>query len=54
MFEQFRARFPQLKDKWDEYVSYYHRIEVPAKTLLLKEGDVSQKAFFIEKGCLRA
>jgi CRP-like cAMP-binding protein len=54
MFEQFRDRFPALKDKWDEYISYYHRIEVPAKTVLLKEGEVSQKAFFIEKGCLRA
>jgi CRP-like cAMP-binding protein len=54
MFEQFRDRFPQLKDKWDEYTSYYTRIEVPAKTVLLKEGNVSQKAFFIEKGGLRA
>jgi CRP-like cAMP-binding protein len=54
MFEQFRHRFPQLKDKWDEYISHYHRIEVPAKTVLLKEGEISQKAFFIEKGCLRA
>ncbi len=54
MFKQFKDNFPQLKDKWDEYVRYYHRIEVPAKTVLLKEGDVSQKAFVIEKGCLRA
>ena len=54
MFEQFKNNFPQLKHKWDEYVRYYHRIEVPAKTVLLKEGEVSQKAFIIEKGCLRA
>ena len=32
---------------------YYPRIEVPAKTVLLKEGEVSKKAFIIEKGCLR-
>nr|MCS3815072.1 CRP-like cAMP-binding protein [Mucilaginibacter sp. X4EP1] len=54
MFDQFRERFPMLNHKWDEYISYYNRIEVPAKTVLLKEGDVSHKAFFIEKGCLRA
>jgi CRP-like cAMP-binding protein len=54
MFEQFKDNFPQLKHKWDEYMRYYHRIEVPARTVLLKEGEVSQKAFVIEKGCLRA
>src|SRR5471030_1372063 len=54
MFDQFRDKFPLLKDKWDAYTSYYNRIEVPAKTVLLKEGEVSQKAFIIEKGCLRA
>jgi CRP-like cAMP-binding protein len=53
MFDKFKANFPQLKEKWDEYVSYYHRIEVPTGTILLKEGEVSKKAFMIEKGCLR-
>ncbi|HEY4195179.1 MAG TPA: Crp/Fnr family transcriptional regulator [Mucilaginibacter sp.] len=54
MFEQFKERFPLPKNKWDEYEQYYRRIEVPAKTVMLKEGEVSQKAFVIEKGCLRA
>ena len=53
MFEQNRDKFPLLADKWEEYTGYYKRTEVPAKTVLLKEGEVSQKAFFIEKGCLR-
>jgi CRP-like cAMP-binding protein len=53
MLDIFKNNFPLLKDKWDEYVSYYHRIEVPAGTILLKEGKVSKKAFMIEKGCLR-
>jgi CRP-like cAMP-binding protein len=53
MFDQIKNKFPHLKGKWDEYVSYYHRLEVPAKTVLLKEGEVSKKAFLIEKGCLR-
>jgi CRP-like cAMP-binding protein len=53
-FEKFRSLFPFPADKWDEYVSYYHRIEVPARTILLREGEVSRKAYFIEKGCIRA
>ncbi|MGF7039236.1 Crp/Fnr family transcriptional regulator [Mucilaginibacter lappiensis] len=43
-----------LQGQWEKYESYYHRLEVPAKTILLNEGDVSKKAYFIEKGCLRA
>jgi CRP-like cAMP-binding protein len=53
MFEQYKNYFPQLKDKWDDYISHYHRIELPARTILLREGEVSKKAFLIEKGCLR-
>jgi CRP-like cAMP-binding protein len=53
MFDQIKDKFPFLKDKWDEYMGYYQRIEVPAKTILLKEGEVSKKAFLIEKGCIR-
>jgi len=54
MFAQFKQRHPHLKHKWDEYDSYFNRIEVPAKTILLKEGDISRKAFVVEKGCLRS
>jgi CRP-like cAMP-binding protein len=53
MLDWFKDNFPLLEDKWDEYASYYHRVEVPAKTILFKEGEVPQKAFMIEKGCLR-
>ena len=31
----------------------FKRIDVPARTILLREGDVSRKAYLIEKGCLR-
>ncbi|MFI5152682.1 MAG: Crp/Fnr family transcriptional regulator [Chitinophagales bacterium] len=53
MLDKLRENFPQLSDKWDEYVSYYHRMEVPAGTILLREGEVSKKAYMIEKGCVR-
>lgn len=48
-----KARLPHLKDVVDKYWQYYRRLEVPAKTVLLREGEVSQRSFFIEKGCLR-
>ncbi|WP_433763796.1 Crp/Fnr family transcriptional regulator [Flavobacterium ginsenosidimutans] len=53
MFDQFRDRFPITEEKWNEYVGYFNRIEVPAKTILLEEGEISKKLFIIEKGCIR-
>lgn len=38
---------------WDEFRHLFERVEIPAKTILLKEGDIAKKAYFIEKGCLR-
>jgi CRP-like cAMP-binding protein len=43
------------KDKvWDNYQNYFKEINVPAKTLLLKEGETSKNIFFVKKGCLRS
>jgi CRP-like cAMP-binding protein len=53
MFDKFKDNFPLPENKWDKYLSCYKRLEVPAKTILLNEGEVPQKAFMIEKGCLR-
>lgn len=36
-----------------EFTLSFKTIEVPAKTILLREGEISKKAFFIESGCLR-
>ncbi len=41
-----RAAVEQFKQRL-EYLS------VPAKTVLLREGDVAQKMYFVRKGCLR-
>ena len=54
MFEQYRDKLPLDDDKWAEYTSCFKRMEVPTKTVLIHEGDISDKTFFIEKGCLRA
>jgi CRP-like cAMP-binding protein len=38
---------------WDRFSHLFKRLEVPAKTILLQEGQISRTMFFIEKGCLR-
>lgn len=54
MVFHFRKQFPQLNAYWDKYLPYQQRLEVPAKTTLLEEGQVSQHYLFIEQGCVRA
>ncbi|MBS7253904.1 Crp/Fnr family transcriptional regulator [Flavobacterium branchiicola] len=53
MFHQFRTKFPLTDEKWNEYINYFNRIEVSARTILLEEGEISKKLFLIEKGCVR-
>lgn len=40
-------------EKWSMFSHLFKRIEIPAKTTLLKEGEISKKMFFVDKGCLR-
>jgi CRP-like cAMP-binding protein len=54
MLFHFRNRFPQLNKYWDKYLEYQERLDVPAKTILLEEGKVSQHYILIEQGCVRA
>lgn len=53
ILENFKDNFPVSPEKWKEYTSCFQRIQVPAKTILLREGEISRKAYLIEKGCLR-
>ncbi|GAB3427117.1 Crp/Fnr family transcriptional regulator [Niabella aquatica] len=53
MLEQFRNKFQLDDDKWNDYAGCFKRMEVPARTTLLNEGEVSKKMFLIEKGCIR-
>jgi CRP-like cAMP-binding protein len=38
---------------WEKYKHLFKEMNIPAKTILLHEGDVSRQAYFIVKGCLR-
>jgi len=53
MFNQFRNKIPLDDAKWQEYTGCFKRMQAPAKTVLLKEGDISKKLFLVEKGCVR-
>lgn len=54
MFEHIQNRFLFPKDKWRKFLRCFERLEVSAKTLLLKENEVSDSAYYIEKGVVRA
>ena len=38
---------------WNKYKHLFKRQDIPAKTMLLLEGEISKNAYLIEKGCLR-
>lgn len=39
--------------EWDEFTHLFKQQEVPVKTILLQEGQISKTMFLIEVGCLR-
>lgn len=53
MLFHFKDQYPQLNVFWDRYLKFQKRLEVPAKTILLQEGKISQNYIFIEQGCVR-
>ena len=42
-----------VRQQWDKYQHLFERVEVPARTILLREGKVARQAYFIEKGSIR-
>lgn len=40
-------------DRWEIFRPYFKQQKVPARKVLLREGNISRKMYFIEKGCLR-
>jgi CRP-like cAMP-binding protein len=53
IFDELKSRGPLAPAKWEEYISCYHRIEIPSRHVLLKEGEIARRSYFVEKGCLR-
>ncbi|RIW14108.1 Crp/Fnr family transcriptional regulator [Algoriphagus lacus] len=42
-----------LNVEWEKYRHFFKHEEIAARTLLLREGMVSERMFYIEKGCIR-
>ncbi len=53
MLEQLICRLKQDKTHWDQLSYLFEEREIPAKTILLNEGEIAHQLFFIKKGCLR-
>lgn len=54
MLERILAGSPDFRKLWNTYRSSFVEKTVPAKTVLLREGQTAKNIFFIRKGCLRA
>lgn len=39
---------------WEKYKHLWHQLELPARSILFKEGEVCQKAYLIKQGAVRA
>lgn len=53
MLEQLRKKFGINDTQFAAFSSYFKKLEIPAKTTLLEEGEIANRIFFIEKGCVR-
>ncbi|EAH0458218.1 Crp/Fnr family transcriptional regulator [Listeria monocytogenes] len=53
MNHYFFKRIPTLEENWSSMESLFIKKEIPAKTLLLSEGDIANYIYFIDKGALR-
>lgn len=42
-----------IQSEWKKFSHLFNREEIPAKKILLAEGQVAKKVYFIEKGCFR-
>jgi CRP-like cAMP-binding protein len=39
--------------EWNRFGHFFKRQEISARTVLLREGEISKKAYYIEQGCIR-
>lgn len=53
MFDQIIDKIKLDKEKWEKFQGFFIKREIPSKTILLKEGEISNHAHIIKKGCLR-
>jgi CRP-like cAMP-binding protein len=39
--------------KWERYKGFFKLLKIPAKTSLLREGEIARSMYFVKEGCLR-
>ncbi|EPG75491.1 cyclic nucleotide-binding domain protein [Leptospira fainei serovar Hurstbridge str. BUT 6] len=54
MLEKIKSDFPFFADHWDKYEHMFKEKSIPAKKLLLRQGEVAQYIYFLDQGCLRS
>ncbi|HVN58947.1 MAG TPA: Crp/Fnr family transcriptional regulator [Bacteroidales bacterium] len=53
MFDQIIEKLKQDNPNWIQIHSFISERQIPVKTTLLKEGEISTHVHYIKKGCLR-
>jgi len=53
MYNQLIDKLKKDKTNWTKFVDLLVKKEIAAKTILLQEGEISNHAHYIKKGCLR-
>jgi CRP-like cAMP-binding protein len=53
MIEQLIDKIKQDPEVWEKFRDRFIEREIPAKTILLHEGEIANQVYFIRKGCLR-
>jgi CRP-like cAMP-binding protein len=54
MLEHIKHKLLLNESFWNSYRQYFKEMQVPARTTLLREGEIARKVFLVEKGCVRA
>lgn len=53
MYNQLINTLQKDKANWTRFQDTFIEREIPSKSILLKEGEISNQLYFIKKGCLR-
>ena len=53
MLDQLIDKLKKDKSSWEKFRNLFVEREITAKTILLQEGEISNHAHYIKKGCLR-
>jgi CRP-like cAMP-binding protein len=54
LLDHARALLPRMDARWPRYARFLTTINVGSRTVILKEGEIPKKIYFVKKGCLRA